>query len=182
MRNLRSVAALVAVLVGASGSDCGGKSEVNRDEWRIRGSYRVTAYLCGQEPVTGPAELAMRITPPNAYEWSFGADGLASEIRIVGESCTWGGRYDLTYTSATDVFGRGGGTYACTPSGAACHAYVLLTNRFDVCGQPNSEASSMRHTAVPDPGGTLDLIFLDDTWCRDNGYSGNVTMRFERTD
>lgn len=180
MGNLKRLAALAAVLVGTSGSDCGGKSEVNREEWRIRGTYRVTEYLCGLEPVTGTAELALRITPPNTYEWAFTADGLAIDIRIAGEACTWGGRYDLTYTSSTTVSGRGGGTYACTPSDTACHAYILLTNRYDVCGQANSESSGMRHTAVPELGGTLDIAFLEDTWCRDNAYTGNFTFRAER--
>jgi len=178
MRNLKALAAVAAALLAA----CGGSSEVNKEEWRIRGTYRVTAYLCGLEPVGGPAEMAARIAPPNSYEWIFGADGLSSEIRIIGEACTWGGRYDLTYTSATDLSGRGDGTYLCTPSASACHAFILLTNRFDICGLANGESSSMSHTAVPEVGGTLDLSFQDDRWCQDSGYSGNITFRFERID
>jgi hypothetical protein len=172
-------AVLVVTLLGVGGCDDDPK-EVNLEAWRIRGTYRVTGYLCGETPVTGPGWAAWRITAPNHYDWVFSDDGLQMEIRIVGESCTWAGSYDVTYTSATDYRGKGRGIFPCTPSNAACHDFVVLTNGVDICGQTNTDQGPMTHTAVPEVGATMDITFLDDSWCADHGYAGQMTFRFER--
>jgi hypothetical protein len=175
--------ALIAASALSWGCGGGGNVELNKEEWRIRGTYRVTDYLCGTESVTLDPPMQARITPPNAYEWVYSADGLRMDIRIIGQSCTWGGSYEITYTSATEFAGRGFGVYECNPSSAACHDFMMISNGGDVCEVSNTEGSRGErnlHSAVPAVGGTLDVTFLSDSWCASKGKAGIATFRFTR--
>jgi len=182
MRILRVVLIAASAVLGACGG--GGKVEVNKEEWRIKGTYRVTNYLCGTDHVTIDPFMEARITPPNAYEWAYSADGLRMDIRIIGQSCIWGASYEVTYTSTNQYVLRGFGDYTCNPSSASCHDFMMLSNGGDVCGVLNTEETGgggLLHSAVPAVGGTLDLIWPNDSWCAQNGHAGGtMTFRFTR--
>lgn len=179
MKTMGCFLAAAAVLLGS----CGDKSETNKPEWRIGGTYQVIDYFCGDvDETAASAELMARITPPNTFELAFSDDGLSMEVRIVGESCTWTAQLDDTYTSATAFHYAGKGTYACLPSAVDCHDFMILTNALDICGDANSEADYVSHTPVPTIGETMEMTWVNDTWCSEHGYAGRARWRLTRVE